>query len=117
MEMSNDSLFAMEPVKLAHGRADLRAILGDEVTAATGRMSVSGKFSRHYAPDHGDAYSIFSVRFTEHGSICPRCSSVPGVQPSQRSQWWAECDSTRRVVWLRVKEGSNVYIATDPRYN
>ncbi|KAG1894070.1 ferric reductase NAD binding domain-containing protein [Suillus fuscotomentosus] len=41
MEISNDSLFAIESVKFAHQRADLRAILRDEVTAATGRMSVS----------------------------------------------------------------------------
>lgn len=41
MEISNDSLFAIESVKLAYQRADLRAILRDEVKAATGRMSVS----------------------------------------------------------------------------
>ncbi|KAG2095889.1 ferric reductase NAD binding domain-containing protein [Suillus discolor] len=41
MEISNESLFAIESVKLAHERADLRAILRDEVKAATGRMSVS----------------------------------------------------------------------------
>lgn len=41
MEISNDSLFAIESVKLVHERADLRAILGDEVKVATGRMSVS----------------------------------------------------------------------------
>lgn len=41
MEVSNNSLFAIESVKLAHGRPDLRAILQDEVKVATGRMSVS----------------------------------------------------------------------------
>ncbi|KAG1856371.1 hypothetical protein DFJ58DRAFT_879597 [Suillus subalutaceus] len=41
MEMSNNSLFAIESVKLAHGRPDLRTILRDEVKVATGRMSVS----------------------------------------------------------------------------
>ncbi|KAG1870821.1 ferric reductase NAD binding domain-containing protein [Suillus subluteus] len=41
VEMSNSSLFAIESVKLAHGRPDLRAILSDEVQVATGRMSVS----------------------------------------------------------------------------
>ncbi|KAG2151631.1 ferric reductase NAD binding domain-containing protein [Suillus bovinus] len=40
-EIRNDSLFAIDFVKLAHKRADLRAILRDEVEAATGRMSVS----------------------------------------------------------------------------
>lgn len=70
MEISSDSLFAIESVKLVHGRADLRAILGDEVKAATGRMSVSGQFSPQYALDYGDTYSISSVWLTEHGSIC-----------------------------------------------
>ncbi|KAG1724741.1 ferric reductase NAD binding domain-containing protein, partial [Suillus lakei] len=37
----DDSLFAIDSVKLANGRPDLRAILRDEVKAATGRMSVS----------------------------------------------------------------------------
>lgn len=41
MKISNNSLFAIESVKLAHGRPDLRAILRDEVKTATGRMSVS----------------------------------------------------------------------------
>ncbi|KAG1804034.1 ferric reductase NAD binding domain-containing protein [Suillus subaureus] len=39
-EISNNSLFAIESVKLARGRPDLPAILRDEVTATTGRMSV-----------------------------------------------------------------------------
>ncbi|KAG1727437.1 ferric reductase NAD binding domain-containing protein, partial [Suillus lakei] len=40
-EIKNDSLFAIDSVKLANGRPDLRAILRDEVKAATGRVSVS----------------------------------------------------------------------------
>lgn len=42
MEISSDSLFAIDSVKVVHERADLRVLLGDEVKAATGRMSVSG---------------------------------------------------------------------------
>ncbi|KAG2138486.1 ferric reductase NAD binding domain-containing protein [Suillus clintonianus] len=41
VEINNDSLFAIESVKLAHERPDLWAILRDEVKATTGRMSVS----------------------------------------------------------------------------
>ncbi|KAG2346403.1 hypothetical protein BDR05DRAFT_988089 [Suillus weaverae] len=41
MEISNDSLFAMDSVKLANERPDLHTILRDEVKTATGRMSVS----------------------------------------------------------------------------
>ncbi|KAG2151488.1 ferric reductase NAD binding domain-containing protein [Suillus clintonianus] len=41
VEITNNSLFVMESVKLANGRPDLPAILRDEVKAATGRMSVS----------------------------------------------------------------------------
>ncbi|KAG1717753.1 ferric reductase NAD binding domain-containing protein [Suillus lakei] len=41
MELSSDSLFAIESVKLARERPDLRTFLRDEVKAATGRMSVS----------------------------------------------------------------------------
>ena len=40
-----DSLLAMESVKLQNGRADLQAMLRDEVEMATGRMSVSGQSS------------------------------------------------------------------------
>ncbi|KAG2072141.1 hypothetical protein BDR04DRAFT_1014106 [Suillus decipiens] len=40
-EIRNSSLFAIESVKLTHERPDLQAILGDEVKAATGGMSVS----------------------------------------------------------------------------
>jgi len=42
---SEDSLLAMDSVKLQNGRADLQAILRDEVEMATGRMSVSGQSS------------------------------------------------------------------------
>jgi hypothetical protein len=42
---SEDSLLAMESVKLQNGRADLQAILRDEAEMAIGRMSVSGQSS------------------------------------------------------------------------
>jgi hypothetical protein len=79
MKISNNSLFALESVKLAHGRPDLRAILRDEVKTATGRMSVSGQFLPLYAAGYGDTYIIFSVWLTEHSSIRSWCSSVPSV--------------------------------------
>lgn len=41
MEISSGSLFAIDSVKVVYERADLRVLLGDEVRAATGRMSVS----------------------------------------------------------------------------
>lgn len=74
METSNDSIFAIESVKLAHQRADLRAILRDEVTAATGRMSVSGQFLPSYAADYSNTDSVFSVWLAEHNSVCSWCS-------------------------------------------
>jgi ferric-chelate reductase len=40
-----DSLLAMESVKLQNGRPDLSALLRDEVELATGRMAVSGQSS------------------------------------------------------------------------
>lgn len=40
-EISNNSLFAIESVKLTHERPDLQAILREEAKAATGRMFVS----------------------------------------------------------------------------
>jgi ferric-chelate reductase len=41
-EKNENSLIAMESVKLQNGRPDLPVILKDEVEMATGRMSVSG---------------------------------------------------------------------------
>jgi len=43
LENGKGFLASMESVKLQNGRADLRAILRDEVEMATGRMSVSGQ--------------------------------------------------------------------------
>ena len=45
IEIPEDSLLAMESVKLQNGRPDLSALLRDEVELATGRMSVSGQSS------------------------------------------------------------------------
>ncbi|KAG1796061.1 uncharacterized protein HD556DRAFT_361193 [Suillus plorans] len=86
MEISNDSLFAIESVKLAHQRADLRAILRDEVKAATGRISVS------VCGSQSTTRSVRGVlRFPVSSPL-----SVANGGPSV---------TTHRVVWLRLKEG------------
>jgi hypothetical protein len=80
IEIPEDSLLAMESVKLQNGRPDSSALLRDEVELVTGRMSVSGQSSSsHLQIKIIPILVLVCDPQTIVNSICLWCSSVPTV--------------------------------------
>lgn len=76
---TSSMLFSLRGVKMERGRSDLDALLKEEVSMASGSMSVSGKHYFHRPPRIYNLRYYISLRVAGYSTRGPSCASLPSL--------------------------------------
>jgi hypothetical protein len=77
--LTSSMLLSLRGVKMESGRSDLDALLKEEVSMASGSMSVSGKHLFLRPPRIYNLRYYISLRVARYSTRSPSCASFPGL--------------------------------------
>jgi hypothetical protein len=100
--LTSSMLLSLRGVNMEKGRSDLDALLKEEVSMASGSMSVSGKHEFHRHQEYATYGHYISLRIAGYSTRGPSCTSFPCLWTFQYSQWRAERNPICRIFRIRL---------------